>query len=132
MNYRYKVGIVSKKISEEADIPSGNIFIDDYHIMHIQKKHGKELSSVGMDAMTFVKCVCQNYNQIRRGADNSLLLVVYNDSLSLVAAMDLVYSHDKGFWEIKTAQPRSSHAVLKKALLWTGAQAVCRYGPASH
>ena len=127
-----KVGFINKEIAQKAKITSANIYIDKQHIDHIQIKHGKELLSVGMDALTFVKCVCQNFNQIRKGSNESYLLVIFNRKLSFVAAMTLDYSVKDGFWIIKTAQPRRSSAVLKKALLWTDAQTVSRNGGGSH
>lgn len=42
--------------------------------------------------------------------------------LSTLAAIDLNYSVDNGFWEIKTASPRNSEAVMRKPLIWEGAR----------
>lgn len=74
-----------------------------------------------MEALSFVCMVCRQFNQIRKGSGSSLLLVVYDEHLSKVAAIDLNYSLKEGFWEIKTAEPRDGSTVRKKALIWARA-----------
>ena len=80
------------------------------------------MGKLGLSALDFVKLICANFNEIRKGTGNSYLLVILNKKLAFVAAIDLNYSIKKGFWEAKTAEPRRVTAVLKKALIWEGAK----------
>lgn len=117
-----KVGRIKSTVAKKAHVKSAYIYIDESHLKHIEKKHGGYLAKLGIDAETFVRCICQNFNQMRHGTESSVLLVVYRNNLHYVAAIDLNYSLKKGFWEVKTAQPRYSRAVLRLALMWTGAK----------
>lgn len=116
-----KVGRIVQTIAQQAHITSADIYVSRNQLIHIENRHGKELAAVGMDAETFVRTVCRQYNQIRRGSNNSLLLVVYDEKLAKVAAIDLNYSLKDSFWEIKTAEPRECSTVKKKALIWARA-----------
>lgn len=105
-------------IARAAHIKAADIYVSQNQLRHIERRHGKEIGSCGLSALGFVENVCKKFNQIRIGSDSSLLLVVYMDRLSRVAAITLNYSLKDGFWEIKTAEPRESSAVMKKTLIW--------------
>jgi hypothetical protein len=116
-----KVGRIGATLAQHAHIRAADIYVSRNHLLHIEKKHGTELSAVGLDALSFVRAVCRDFNQIRHGSGSSLLLVVFRGDMSHVAAIDMNYSVKEGFWEIKTASPRNSEAVLRKPLVWAGA-----------
>ncbi len=42
--------------------------------------------------------------------------------LAYVAGIALNYSLEKGFWEIKTAEPRRVKTIKNKALIWSAAK----------
>jgi len=119
-----KVGRLRRNIAAAVHVAAADIYVSRNYLKHIEDTHGQELHGVGMDALTFVKTVCNNFNQIRRGSGTSLLLVVYDEKLSKVAAIDLNYSLKDKFWEIKTAEPRRRSAVSKSALLWVAREAL--------
>lgn len=116
-----KVGRICATLAREAHIRAADIYISRNYLTHVANKHRVELSQIGLDALTFVKAVCRDFNQIRQGSRTSLLLVVYGGEMSHVAAIDLNYSVKDNFWEIKTASPRNSEAVKRKPLVWEGA-----------
>ncbi len=101
---------------------SADIFVSENHLKHIGNKHANELRQIGLTAKDLVSYVCQNFNQIRKGSGNSILLVVYNAKLPFVAAIELNLGLRNEFWEVKTAEPRRTSAVDKKALLWQEAK----------
>ena len=113
-----KIGRLGQSIARQIHKKCANIYITNDHIVHISNVHKKELEQIGMSAFDYVKFVVDNYNQIRQGSADSLLLVVYNDKLSHTAAIALNYSIKDGFWEVKTAQPRRASEIKKKKLLW--------------
>lgn len=113
-----KVGRITMTIARAAHIKAADIYVSQNQLRHIERRHGKEIGSCGLSALGFVENVCKKFNQIRIGSGSSLLLVVYMDRLSRVAAITLNYSLKDGFWEIKTAEPRESSAVMKKTLIW--------------
>ncbi|MDX9696482.1 MAG: hypothetical protein RBT49_11890 [Bacteroidales bacterium] len=104
----YKLGRLNKTVADKAKIKAADIYIDRNHILHIQKEHAKELESLGIKALDFVQTIVNNYNQIRKGTGDSILLIVYHNDLHNTAAMQLNYAVDKEFWEVKTAQPRKT------------------------
>lgn len=72
-----------------------------------------------MDAYGYVRFIVTNFNSIRQGAEDSVLLVVdTNSKQSHIAAMCLMFDAEKGYWQIKTAQPRETDAVRRKKKLW--------------
>ena len=115
-----KVGRIKKSVAEKAHIKSADIYISQDHISHIETKHKAELEAVGISAMNFVKFVLSNFNQIRLGSNESFLLVVYEEKKNMhnTAAITLNYISKKGFWEIRTAQPRKTKDIEKRKRIW--------------
>ena len=78
-----------------------SLYISQNHLRHISTKHGIELEKIGLSSMGLVKFIFDNFNQIRKGSGESYLLVVYDDKLSNVAAIQLNYSLKKSFGKLK-------------------------------
>lgn len=116
------VGRIKATIAKKAHIKAGYIYISNNHVRHIANVHKKELAQIGIDALSFVRVICGNFNQIRKGSGSSFLLVVYDEKLSRVAAIDLNFSLKKQYWEVKTAEPRRKSAVIRSALVWEAAK----------
>lgn len=115
----HKIGRISWTVAKQAHIKAADIVISANYLRHIANIHEKELSSLGMDAEGYVQFIVTNYNSIRQGSDDSILLVVETQTkLSHTAAIVLTYEKDKNYWQIKTAQPRMTIAVKKKKKLW--------------
>lgn len=119
-----QVGEISKEIADAANIQQGKVFVSENQLQHIAGKHKMEINHIGMKVLDYIKFVCLNFNQIRRAANNSILLVVYSETLSNTAAIDLNFALDmkKGFWEIKTAEPRRFSSIKNKTLIWEAAK----------
>lgn len=117
-NKYHKVGRINMTISKKAHIKCADIYISESHLTHISHVHGKELKQLGISAYDYVVNITKRFNQIRTGSGESILLVVFNDYLSHVAAIKMNYSFEKEYWEIKTAQPRKSKELEKHKLLW--------------
>lgn len=90
----------------------------DIDLEHIEKKHGKELASLGMTAIGYVKMVIKSFNRVMAGSDNSLLLIVYNENLSHAAAIRLIPMESKQCWKVTTAQPRRTKSLTETDFLW--------------
>lgn len=118
------VGEITKKVAAEAHIQSGHIYMSMNQVKHIRNTHKKELGIVGMTPMDYVRFVCQNFNQIRERKNDGYMLVVYNQSTPNTAIIELNFALNikRGFWEIKTAEPRRNSAVKKSALIWEAAK----------
>lgn len=117
-----KVGRIKMNVARKAHIKSADILISENQIRHIENKHSSELAILGISAISFVRLVCNNFNQIRKGRDESILLVIYDIDLSFVIAIDLNYSIQKNFWEVKTAEPRRLSSIKKSVLIWAAAK----------
>ena len=97
-----------------------DIYISRNQIDHINKRHGKELEQVGLSWDIYVQTILDNFNQIRQGSGKSILLVIYKegDTAHNTAAISMNYSLEKGFWELKTAEPRSTKDIEKRKKIW--------------
>lgn len=71
-----------------------------------------------LTAFELVTFIVANFNQIRKGENESYWLVIFGKDKPKVAAVELNYSLKQEFWEIKTAIPMRIIAVKKKTLLW--------------
>jgi len=112
-----KIGRLSLAIAKAIRRKSADIYIDENHIKHIEINHSKELNSIGFDAETFVCLVVENFNQIRIGKNESLLLVIYNGKPK-VTAIELNYVLKTKFYEVKTATIMSKKRLKSKVILW--------------
>ena len=115
-----KVGRIKSTIAQDAHIKCADIYISENQIKHISARHNLELQQLGMTVEQYIKYIIDNYNQIRKGTGDSILLVVFNNSNNKhdSAAMALNYCIKKEFWEIKTAQPRKTDDILKRKKIW--------------
>ena len=93
------------------------------HRLHFGGKQSKifrfyktELEKLGLSAIDFVLAVVKNYNQIRKGSGESILLVIFNGELNNTAGIDLCLSGSH--WLVKTAEPRKTEDIIKRKLLW--------------
>lgn len=112
------IGRLKMNIAKAIGKKSADIYINDEDVFHISL-HKKELEQVGMTGLEYVKYIYKNFNQVREGSDNSILLVVYNE-LSHIAALRLA-AFGKGKderWRVTTAQPRSKEKLKKNKILW--------------
>lgn len=114
-----KVGRLKMTVARQAHLKSADIYVTENYLKHIERKHKLELQTLCIDAYSYVKLIVDNYNQIRQGPENSVLLVIFRDgSYHDVAAIKLTYVSSKDIWEVKTAQPRNTKDVSKRKLLW--------------
>ena len=115
-----KFGRIKSTIAQKAHIKCADIYISENQIKHIYARHKTELAQIGMTVESYIYFILNNYNQIRKGSGESILLVVYDDNNDRhnTAALALNYSIEKEFWEIKTAQPRKTEDILKREKIW--------------
>ncbi|MBQ5975478.1 MAG: hypothetical protein IJL48_07210 [Bacteroidales bacterium] len=118
MNDYFKIGRLRMPVAKKIGVRCSDIYINKNHLAHIAHVHATELSQLGVSAMDYVSMIATRYNMILQGTGSSLLLVVYRGENNDVAAIDLNYSTKKGFWEVKTAQPRRYEEIAKKKKLW--------------
>ena len=118
MNKYYILGRLRMPVAKKIGVQCADIYIDSNHIAHIAHVHAVELAQLGVSADDYVAMIAQRYNMILQGSGGSLLLVVYRGESNHVAAIDLNYSTKKGFWEVKTAQPRRYAEIARKKILW--------------
>ncbi len=111
------IGRLSMTIAKAMRRKSASIRMHRNYLKHIEINHKVELSSIGFDAETFVTLVVKNFNQIRVGSGNSLLLIIYNGKPK-VTAIELAYSPKSTFYEVKTATIMSKERLKNKAVLW--------------
>ena len=117
-----KVGRLKATIAREAHLKCADIYVSENYLKHIQLQHGEELEALGIAPIDFVKLICNNFNEIRQGSGDSVLLIINNSNLTYVAGIALNYSLEKDFWEIKTAEPRRLRTIKNKALIWSAAK----------
>ncbi len=115
-----KVGRLKATIAQEAHLKCADIYVSENQIKHIENKHCVELEQLGLSAEVYLKTIISNFNEIREGANGSILLVIFekDNEFHNTAALTLNYSIEEGFWEVKTAQPRNTKNLLKKKKIW--------------
>ncbi|MBR2105248.1 MAG: hypothetical protein IJ933_08235 [Bacteroidales bacterium] len=115
-----KVGRLKSTIARQAHLKCADIYVSENEIKHIENKHSVELEQLGLSADVYVKTIINNFNEIREGANGSILLVIFekDNDFHNTAALTLNYSIEEGFWEVKTAQPRNTKNLLKKKKIW--------------
>lgn len=115
-----KVGRLKSTIAHQAHLKCADIYVSENEIKHIENKHSVELEQLGLSADVYVKTIINNFNEIREGANGSILLVIFekDNDFHNTAALTLNYSIEEGFWEVKTAQPRNTKNLLKKKKIW--------------
>lgn len=115
-----KVGRLKSTIARQAHLKCADIYVSENEIKHIENKHSVELEQLGLSADVYVKTIINNFNEIREGANGSILLVIFekDNDFHNTAALTLNYSIEEGFGEVKTAQPRNTKNLLKKKKIW--------------
>ena len=115
-----KVGRLKATVARQAHLKCADIYVSENEIKHIENKHSVELEQLGLSADVYVKTIINNFNEIREGANGSILLVIFekDNEFHNTAALTLNYSIEEGFWEVKTAQPRNTKNLLKKKKIW--------------
>ncbi|NCC99990.1 MAG: hypothetical protein EOL95_09875 [Bacteroidia bacterium] len=113
-----KIGRIKMPIAKAIGKRCADIYISKNHIKHIELAHANELRNLGIDGLSYVKSIANEFNQIREGSGTSILLIIYRENIHDVAAIDLDFSINKGFWEVKTAQPRSTRDIHRRKILW--------------
>ena len=125
-----RIGSITPSVARQAAeqtrtrLQPAPIYVSRNQLRHIGSKHKNELDSLGFSPLAYVKSICQQFNQIRKGTGNSILLVIEAPELNHTAAVDLNFTLNaqRGFWEIKTAEPRRNSAIKNKALIWEAAK----------
>ena len=118
-NRMYKVGRIRMNSWANKLLSAYDIVIYDSELVHIYKRHGNELRSIGLNAFDFVKFIVSNFNEIYKDKDRGYLLVVNRTHTSNMAAitLHLVVSKGKEVYKINTATPINTKQLHSKELL---------------
>ena len=118
-NRHYKVGRIRMGSWATRLLDATDVIIYDSELVHIYKKHGRELRSVGMNAFDFVKFIINNFNEIYQDDDRGYLLVVHRTHTSDLAAISLhvIIESGKEVYKINTATPINTKQLQSKKLL---------------
>ena len=118
-NRCYKVGRIRMNSWATRLLNAYDIVIYDSELVHIYKRHGKELRSVGMTAFDFVKFIVENFNEIYQDEEKGFLIVVHRTHTSDMAAISLHLQtmKRKEVYKINTATPVDTKQLRSKTLL---------------
>lgn len=116
---QFKIGRIRFNSWATASLRACDIVIYETELVHIHNRHGRELGGMGFAAFDFVKYIADNFNEVRCGTGNSVLLVVHREHTSNMAAIELVMDVVNGreVYKIKTASPISTKKLSLKKLL---------------
>ncbi len=114
-----KVGRINMNVARKAHIKAGDIVMSPNYMDHIRKEHGEQLAKLGISAIDFISVIVKKFTQIRRGSDNSILLVVNTLGKSIVLALQLKSEIDDAHvvWNIHTSYIVSKFT-KKNEILW--------------
>lgn len=109
-NRFYKVGHIRMNSWATQVLNAYDIIIYESELVHIKNKHNRELQKIGLTPFDFVKFICSNFNELREGSNNSILLVVHRQHTSNIAAIEVYKSMEMGkyVYKINTATPINS------------------------
>ncbi len=113
----YLVGEITKAMAVKGHLPSGPIFITPALYEHIRRDH-PELEAAGITAEVLVRDVMNNYSEIRKGSNDSFILVRRGLGNPRIAVIGLVVKKDErfNFWIGKTAWITNEKRVQRKPL----------------
>lgn len=116
-----RLGEVSDIVSRHTCLKSAPIVIDNEHLRHIARKHKEELKQLGIGPLDYVQLIVDKYNEIRKGDEDSILLVIAREKgINDLAVVDLEYvkTNKSDYWVVKSAYPIRTSELRKKKLLW--------------
>lgn len=118
-NRYYKVGRIRMNSWANEILFAYDVIVYESELVHIGKKHNKELQKIGLTPFDFTKFICANFNELRKGNGDSVLLVVRRPSTSNVAAIEVFEDTERGkkVYKIKTAAPFGTKQLCLKKLL---------------
>lgn len=117
------IGKISVSRARKIGCVSADVYLTVNYIKHIESRHSKELGQLGIGVENYVRMILDQFNEVREGSGDSLLLIVRSVTThSDVAAISLVYDKPNNWWKIKTAEPRGSADIDKRKLLWKDGQ----------
>ena len=113
------LGMIDEAVAEAAGIPAGEIRANVGAVRHAEKTHGAQILDAGYpDAQTFILKNLTEFNEIRRGTGESLLLIHRGEGQgSPTVAVELI--DEDGAYRVKTAWIAREGYVKKKELLAT-------------
>ncbi len=102
-----KVGEIHKEIAEEMKRQAGDIVLEqgdqNFGQIHIELRHGDQIRQAGYENIeNFVEKVAQNYEQIRKGRQTSLILAceteneINHEAIFVKLTQDDAYSVQTG------------------------------------
>lgn len=118
-NQCYKIGRIRQNSWATKILSAFDIIIYETELVHIKNRHGNELRTIGMTAFDFVKFICSNYNEVRKGEGNTLLLCVHRPHTSNMAAIEVhkEFIEGRSVYKINTAAPINTKQLCLKELL---------------
>ena len=119
-NQYYKVGRIRMNSWANKILDAYDIIVYETELVHIAKRHNKELKKIGLTPFDFVKFVCNNFNELRKGKGLTTLLVVRRQHTSNMAAIEIHKEEKNGrmVYKINTAAPFDTKQLLSKKLLY--------------
>lgn len=114
-NRRLLVGRIRMGSWANKVLQAGNIYIYETELVHINNRHGKELSSIGMTALDFILFIMNHYNEVYSGTANTYRLVVKRENISNWAAIELTFGEKS--YNVKTAALIQTAKLSNKKIL---------------
>ena len=114
-----ELGRIDEDVAEAAGIAAGEIRANVGAVRHAEETHGAQILDAGYpDAQTFILNSLAEFNEIRKGSGDSLLLIRHGDGKEHpTVAVELI--NEDGVYRVKTAWIAREKYVEKKELLAT-------------
>lgn len=107
------LGRITQSVASEIKSPAGYIYADRGNT-HLNK-HRPETNENGI---SFAKRVIEKFNQVRQGSGDSFLLVIYNEKISQVVAVQVAPLKNKFCYEVKSVLIMRKKSLTGKSILW--------------
>lgn len=115
-----KVGRINMTIAKKAHIKAADVVVHPDDIEHIEEGHAEQLRSLGISVIDYLSIIVDNFNQVRKGSDGSILLVLTSPYKNLVLALRLMEEVDderRLVWQVRTLYPADKFR-KNQILLW--------------
>ena len=106
-----KVGRIRQNSWANEKLKAADIFIDETELVHILKRHGRELETINFSPISFVIFVIENFNEVYSTTEADCYRIVVKQQKTSGFAI-ITLSFDGTQYKVKTAAPIKTKQLL--------------------
>lgn len=112
------VGVIPEHIAKQIGLDKKTpIWISDKIVRHIDNNHGMELRKRNTTALSFVHRVVNNFDNVYRQADGTLILAIESEKTAMVTYIKMELA-TQNYWRVRSAHVRKITELSNYSHLW--------------